>query len=122
MQLLKLQTNGNIKPIECPEDPDASWLAEQIGCEWIEIVHPKGFDFILIVDEEGLLNEKPFNYYGSYIYGTQIHGQPIVGNVLIADENADGSIVGLPIPEATGWRVRLQQNFDMMKRMFGANA
>lgn len=122
MQLLKLKTNGEIKTLECPEDPDTSWLAEQIGCEWIEIVRPRGFDFIMIVDEEGLLNEKPFNYYGSYIYGTQIHGQPIVGDVLIANENAEGCIVGLPKPEAIVWTVRLKQNFEMLKRMFGANA
>lgn len=58
-----------------------------IGCEWIEIVRPKGLPdgYVLLVDEEGALKDQPwFNVYASYLYGTQEHGWPICGNAVIA--------------------------------------
>jgi hypothetical protein len=58
----------------------------EIGCDCIEIVRPDGLKepYVMIVDEEGLLKDKPrLNCIASYLYGTQNHGQPIVGKVLI---------------------------------------
>ena len=55
----------------------------------IEIVHPKGLDrpYLLVIDEEGLLKDKPaVNFIGSYLYKTQEHGNPIVGEVLIMQD------------------------------------
>ena len=57
-----------------------------IGCDLIEIVHPKGLEepYCMVVDDEGLLRDKPMlNIFASHLYGTHEHGQPIVGNALI---------------------------------------
>lgn len=69
-------------------------LRELVG-GWIEIVRPMGFTtlneqtgrrHILIVDEEGRLKGKPFNRRASMIYGWQRHGEPIVGDAVVATE------------------------------------
>ena len=60
-----------------------------IGCAYIEAVKAAGIKhpYRLLVDEEGLLKEKPvLNFLGSYLYGTHHHGQPIVGNAVIVAE------------------------------------
>ena len=55
---------------------------------WIEIVHPIGLypPFCMVVNEEGLLEGLPQNATGSLLYGTQMHGHPIVGNIVILSE------------------------------------
>lgn len=73
---------------------------------WIEIVHPMCLKrpYVMIVNEEGLLQDLDMNVYGSLLYGAQIHGQPIVGNVVIMKEGfVDGEpdIVGLSDDEAS---------------------
>ena len=55
----------------------------------------------------------PMNAYGSFLYRTQIHGSPIVGNIIIMKdgyENGEPDIVGLSddeaaeiIKQATDW-------------------
>jgi hypothetical protein len=53
----------------------------------IEIVQPVGLpeDYCMIVDEEGLLKEPVvLSPIASVLYGVKEHGNPIVGNVLIA--------------------------------------
>lgn len=69
------------------------------GC--IEIVHPQGLHppYCMIVNEEGLLKELPINRAGSLLYGTQFHGSPIVGDVVIMAEGwtlQGQDIVGIP--------------------------
>ena len=76
--------------IEAPDgfDWDLSWVAKQLGCEWIEIVRPRRLPegFIMLVDEEGLLKPNELNPVGSWFYQTDKHGEPIVGNVMIVKE------------------------------------
>ena len=71
---------------------------------YIEIVHPVGLEspYVMIVNEEGLLKKLPMNITGSILYGTFVHGSPIVGNIVImkeawTDEGLD--IVGIPEEE-----------------------
>ena len=40
----------------------------------------------MLIDEEGLLKENEPNVIGSYLYETDIHGHPIMGNILIVGE------------------------------------
>ena len=66
-------------------------LLDSIGKEvggYIEVVHPRYLPsgFCMVVNEEGLLQNLPFNYIASVLYGTQEHGQPIVGNAVILRE------------------------------------
>ena len=67
----------------------------------IQVVNPKGLPkpFCMIVNEEGRLRNLPFHPIASFWYGTQMHGQPIVGTVVLLKEalNAEGEpdLVGL---------------------------
>lgn len=55
---------------------------------WIEVVHPKGLEspFCMVVNEEGLLENLALNATGCMLYGTAVHGAPIVGNIVILAE------------------------------------
>ena len=72
---------------------------------WIEIVRPGGLKkpFVMIVNEEGLIKELPVNVVGSLLYGTPVHGSPIVGNIVIMKEGwtSEGKdLIGLTDEEA----------------------
>lgn len=58
-------------------------VGEAVG-GYIEIVHPRGLSdpYVMIVNEEGLLEGLKPNVVGSYLYGTHLHGQPIVGDIV----------------------------------------
>ena len=76
-------------------------LYETIGKEvggWIEIVHPIGLKkaihtLCFVCNEEGLPRGLPLNAFGSVLYGTPAHGNPIVGNIVIMRE---GMVNGEP--------------------------
>lgn len=81
-------------------------LYETVGKEvggWIEIVHPVGLrkapsSLCFVCNEEGLLRDLPLNVFGSILYGTHTHGNPIVGNIVIMREgmvNGDRDFVEL---------------------------
>lgn len=74
--------------VDTPDDFGWEWMRDTIGCEWIEIVHPKRLPngFVMIVDEEGLLKPNVLNHVGSWFYESDKHGDPIVGNILILKE------------------------------------
>ncbi len=74
-------------------------VGETVG-GYIEIVHPKRLEapFVMIVNEEGPLRGLPLNSVGSVLYETDIHGSPIVGDVVIMKEgytNKGPDIIGL---------------------------
>ena len=53
---------------------------------------------VMVVNEEGLILDLPLNPYASILYGTQLHGHPIVGNVAILQQgyrDDEPDIVGL---------------------------
>ena len=61
-------------------------VRKMIGCEWVEVVHPRRLSeqYAVLVDEEGLLKANPvFNEIASYLYEIEQHGQPIVGDAVI---------------------------------------
>lgn len=77
-------------------------LAELIGCHTVEHVMPEllyselgmhcnpyepdSLTASMLVDEDGLAKELPLNPIGSYLYGTQLHGSPILGTILFIGE------------------------------------
>lgn len=83
---IKLKTDGSSQIVEIPKNHDFSWFAQEIGCEWIEIVRPRESKYVLVVDEEGLLKDNRLNPHASFIYGILKHGQPIVGEALMLKE------------------------------------
>lgn len=80
---------------------------------WIEIVHPKRLNrpYCMVVNEEGLLQGLPLNLYGSYLYCTDMHCNPIVGNIVILKEEwgPDGyDFAGLSDEECTAFAEQLE--------------
>ena len=50
----------------------------------------------IVCDDEGLLDNAPeVNVLASLLYGAAVHGQPIVGNVIISAHDAAGNDIGL---------------------------
>lgn len=115
--VLKIGTNHEIEIIEMPKDRDFKWYSRQIGCDWIEIVHPRYFNYPLIVDEEGKLKPNRMNVIASAMYGTWLypsveHGEPIVGDVLVVNEGlVDGEpdIIGFTLHQAKNIKERLEK-------------
>ena len=74
-------------------------VGEVVG-GWIEKVSPRGLrqPFCFLCNEEGLLKKLPLNYIGSAWYGTGVHGDPIVGNIVVMKigyRGGERDIVGL---------------------------
>ena len=84
-----LTETQDVKVIACNPDKDIFDIGrEAIGCDWIELVEaePLAKDgLLMMIDEEGKL--KPggalINAIASALYGTEQHGDPIMGNAVI---------------------------------------
>lgn len=117
---IKLRTDGHIEIIDVPQQKSLlNWCYIQLGCGMIENVYPRGLEdpYMMVVDEEGLLKDRPvINFLASYLYGTQKHGHPIVGTVLVMQRvlTYDGpDIGGIPEEEAMALAVRIGQKLPV---------
>lgn len=100
-------TTDNKVEVQTFEEPLYQTIGKAVG-GYIEVVHPKGLPepFVMIVNEEGLLQQLPTNLIGCLLYATDQHGIPIVGNIVLmkegwTDEGPD--IVGLDPEEITSF-------------------
>lgn len=81
-------------------EPAHKSIGEAVG-GWIEVVHPVRLKrpYCMIVNEEGALINLPRNIFGSFLYGTNYHGNWILGDIVLLKEgiNSDGDrdILGL---------------------------
>ncbi|MDR1902550.1 MAG: DUF3846 domain-containing protein [Treponema sp.] len=77
---------------------------------YIEIVRPRRLDekFCMLIDEDGLSRDLPMNTLGSYLYQTDIHGHPIVGDIFIVRLNGP-ELEGLTEKEADELLASFQQ-------------
>lgn len=92
-------TTSNTMYVKDFVEPLYKSLGKEVGGR-IEVVHPRELRVPLnmIVNEEGRLEGLPQNALGSFLYGTPIHGEPIVGNIIILQEgfvNGERDIIGL---------------------------
>lgn len=92
-------TTSNTMYVKDFVEPLYKSLGKEVGGR-IEVVHPRELRVPLnmIVNEEGRLEGLPQNALGSFLYGTPIHGEPIVGNIIILQEgfvNGEWDIIGL---------------------------
>lgn len=111
-KMVLITTKNEVSVMDYPIEKPGDWKEEMrgfykaISCDCVECVHPRYLydmiknseGLIMLVDEEGLINAKQLNPIASIFYGTPVHGQPIVGDVLIVaeEETLDGCIfVGL---------------------------
>ena len=98
MKGILVKTSGEIRGMDFDE-PLYKTIGVAVGGH-IEHVKPRRLEqpYCMIVNEEGLLDRLPYNEVASYLYETDIHGQPIVGDVVIMkDGRRDGErdIIGL---------------------------
>lgn len=106
MKLIKITTDNVITMTDVTEngEPLYETVRKDIG-GFMENVYPKGLPqgFVMIVDDEGRCKGKPINPIGSYLYQTHLHGEPIVGDVVILKlgyYQDEPDIVGIPDSEA----------------------
>ena len=101
------------KVIACNPDKDIFDIGrEAIGCDWIELVEaePLAKDgLLMMIDEEGKL--KPggalINAAASALYGTEQHGDPIMGNAVIVRTTGE-NLELLTFGEAEQLAVRME--------------
>lgn len=102
--LIKLTTDNQISLHEFKEGYKN--LAQLIGCEYIEVVRPRGLssflNTVMIVDEEGKCKEHKENFLASMLYDFTC-GQYIAGDVLFMCEgvNSDGERDICDMPDET---------------------
>ena len=105
-----------VKILECdPQEEMFETARGVIGCEWIELVEPDTVidtGLVMLIDEEGKLRSAPasINCIASDLYGSDRHGDPIVGNALIVHSN-DESLELLTNAEAKS----LAENLNMLR-------
>lgn len=107
MMMIKITTDNQISIHDFPEGSCAEQnniLREHIGpaCELYEHVMPKRLYkelgapsarkscVSMLVDEEGYYHGLEVNLVGSWLYETDKHGYPILGNILIVGEKWEG--------------------------------
>ena len=92
MYYVKIEANGKISQVEIDSSNMSNKLTgyyKEIGCDMVEIVHARYLPepYCIICDEEFLLKDEPkLNAIASLMYGTQEHGHPICGTVLIGKD------------------------------------
>lgn len=106
MKIIKITTENEITTLEFPEGDITSVnkrLYEMIGpkCELMEHVMPsrlykilgasnrpkkeKGSCTSILMDEEAYYHDLEVNVVGSWLYESDLHGNPILGNILVME-------------------------------------
>lgn len=84
-----LTDQQEVKILECDPQEEIFEIARaEIDCEWIELVEPQSpvpNGYMMLIDEEGKLRNGPVsvNCIASNLYGSDRHGDAIVGNALL---------------------------------------
>lgn len=110
MKIIRISTDNEISFHDFPEGNYSAQnhaLRELIGngCQIYEHVMPRrlytelhmrnqatcipGQCVSMLIDEEGMLKENEPNMLGSYLYESDRHGYPIMGNILLVGEKLD---------------------------------
>lgn len=123
-----LTDSQEIKTVECdPQEEIFSLARGLIGCDWIELVEAESLGekgCLLLIDEEGKLREGELaiNCVASDLYGSDRHGDPIIGNALVVHAS-DENLALLTEKEARVLASELEQNRDQsvekVARAFG---
>ena len=94
MKGILINTKNEMRVKEFSEPAHRS-IGDAVG-GWIEIVRPVRLErpYCMIVNEEGTLINLPRNSFGSLLYGTDYHGNPILGDIVLLKEgiNSDGEL------------------------------
>lgn len=112
MKGLIITTDNIIRTKDFPA-PAYKSVGEAVG-GYIEIVHPKRLasPYCMVINVEGLLRHLPLNLYGCYLYCTDLHGNPIVGNIVILKEgwvNGERDFTGLSDDECAAFAEQIEE-------------
>ena len=115
MKVIRITTDDLIQ-VENAEKRVHEYLSGQ-GTDCIEYVKPRYTvpGTVLVVDENGLLRDLPLNKAASYMYGTQYHGHPIVGDVLVFTVSPEPDYVPLSDEKAKERIQELLSQFPFLK-------
>ena len=118
MKTLKITTDNRIRMIDINMD-DCEAIQKELG-GYFETVHTKlMYEYfkapvIMLVDEEGRCKCLPLNVVGSYFCGTQEHGNPIAGDVLLALVVGE-DFTGFTESDARQWMDKLLNDFPILE-------
>lgn len=99
MNGILITTRNEVRPVMLTP-PTLDSMQKFVG-GYIEHVRPANLKppYCMIVNEEGLLQGLPVNLLGSFLYGSHVHGNPIVGDILIlkdgVNDHGEYDLVGL---------------------------
>lgn len=88
MQGIKI-TSDNIISVVDIDTSDYHAIIECIGCDIFEVVGTELLNsyfnekVVMVMDEEALLKDLPVNQFGSFFYGSIVHGHPICGDIIL---------------------------------------
>ena len=118
MKTLKIMTDNRIRMIDINMS-DYKAIQKELG-GYFETVHTKiMYEYfkapvIMLVDEEGRCKCLPLNVVGGYFYGTQEHGDPIAGDVLLALVVGE-DFTGFTESDARQWMNKLLNDFPALE-------
>lgn len=94
MKAVLITSNDLIATVDVSKPLHKS-VGELVG-GFIEVVRPINMNrpYVMICNEDYCALELPFNYMGSYFYGTKDHGHPVLGNIVIMKEQGE-DLIGL---------------------------
>lgn len=90
-----LTDDQEVKVLECdPQKELFSIARDYIGCKWIELIdlNPGSAEgYVMLIDAEGKLHDQALlvNCVASDLFGSDRHGDLIIGNVVIVKGNND---------------------------------
>lgn len=115
MKTIKVTTDNTISVIDVDFD-DFRAIQKEVGGYFETVKTKKMFDYfqepiMMIVNEEGRIEQLPYNKLGSYFYDTDYHECPIVGDLILAVPS-DEDILGLENAELV--KEKLLNSFDYL--------
>ena len=116
MKTIKITTDNVVSIIDVDFN-DCHSIQNAIGGYFETVKTQKMWDYfkcpmMFLADEEGHLKQLPLNQLGSYLYDTERHGWPIVGDIILAVPFGE-HIIGIGDPE--GLKLKLLNDFKFLK-------
>ena len=117
---VKITTDNHISVVEVPWNVKAQ--GKMIGADCTETVKTRRMydlfkDYVvMIVDESGLIKNRPDNLAASYLYGADVHGCTIAGDVLFGIQKGPEI---LPPDDADAMKRLLMQQFPGLSETGG---
>lgn len=119
---VKITTDNHLSIVEVPWNVGAQ--GKTIGADCTETVKTRRMydlfkDYVvMIVDESGLVKDRPDNPVASYLYGADIHGCTIAGDVLFGIQRGPDI---LPPDDAEAMKKFLKRKFPGLSETEGVS-